>query len=144
MTASETYTVAPMAAENARLAALVLDAYNRWAIEPVLAELDPEIEWRPVIPMLLGGDATGYRGHDGVRRMFGEIRDGFAEVRIELSEVRDLGDRILGIGHMESRGKASGVVTDTPWAFVARLRDGKLLRVQTYLDPAEALADADT
>ena len=143
MTTSETYTVAPMAAENERLAALVLAAYNRWAIEPVLAELDDEIEWRPVIPMLLGGEATGYRGQDAVRRMFGEIRDGVAEVRIELSEVRDLGDRILGIGHMESRGKASGAVTDTPWAFVAHLRDGKLLRVQTYLDPAEALADAD-
>ena len=143
MTASETYTVAPMASENARLAQLVLDAYNRWAVEPVLSELDAEIEWRPVIPMLLGGEATVYRGHDDVRRMFGEIRDGFAEIRIELSEVRDLGDRILGIGHMETRGKASGVVTDTPWAFVARLRDGKLLRVQTYLDPAEALADAD-
>ena len=144
MTASETYTVAPMAAENARLAALVLDAYNRWAIEPVLAELDPEIEWRPVIPMLLGGEATVYRGHDDVRRMFGEIRDAFPEIRIELSEVRDLGDRILGIGRMETRGKASGVVTHTPWAFVGHLRNGKLLRVQTYLDPAEALTDADT
>ena len=143
MTASETYTVAPMAAENERLAALVLDGYNRWAIEPVLAELDEEIEWRPVIPMLLGGEATVYRGHDDVRRMFGEIRDAFPEIRIELSDVRDLGDRILGIGHMETRGKASGVVTDTPWGFVAHLRDGKLLRVQTYLDPEEALADAD-
>lgn len=131
-----------MTAENARLVQLVLDAYNEWAVEPVLAELHPEIEWRPVIPMLLGGDATGYRGHDGVRRMFGEIRGAFAEVNIELAEVRDLGDRIIGIGHMETRGGASGVVTDTPWAFVARLRDGKLLRVQTYLDPEAAVADA--
>ena len=143
MTATETCTVAPMAAENAGLVQLVLDGYNRWAIEPVLSELDAEIEWRPVIPMLLGGEATVYRGHDDVRRMFGEIRDAFPEIRIELSEVRDLGDRVIVIGHMETRGKASGVVTDTPWAFVARLRDGKLLRVRTYLDPAEALADAD-
>src|SRR3954452_3873304 len=143
MTAIEADTVAPMSAESAGLAQLVLDAYNRWAIEPMLSELDAEIEWRPVIPMLLGGDETVYRGHDGVRRMFGEIRDGFAEIRIELSEVRDLGDGIIGIGHMETRGKASGVVTDTPWAFVARLREGKLLRVQTYLNPQEALADAD-
>jgi ketosteroid isomerase-like protein len=131
-----------MAAETAALARLVLDAYNRWAVEPVLAELDPEIEWRPIIPMLVGGEATVYRGHDGVRRMFGEIRDSFGEIRIELDETLEIGDRVVGIGHMHARGSTSGVVTDTAWAFVAELRDGKALRIQTYMDHDEALADA--
>jgi ketosteroid isomerase-like protein len=131
-----------MAAENAALAGLVLDAYNRWAVEPVLAQLDPEVEWRPVIPMLMGGEATVYRGHDGVRRMFGEIRDSFAEIRIELDETLEHGGRVVGIGRMQTRGTASGVVTDTAWAFVAELRDGRALRIQTYLDHDEALAAA--
>jgi ketosteroid isomerase-like protein len=128
--------------DNVGITLRALDAYNRWEVEPMLEDLDPEVEWRPAIPMLLGGEATVYRGHEGVRALFREIRDAFAEIRIEFSEVRDLGDRVVAVGHMRARGKASGAETQTPWAYLAELRDGKGLRIQTYLDPEEALEAA--
>ena len=34
----------------------VIEAYNRRDAEALLRELDTEIEWRPVLPVVLGGD----------------------------------------------------------------------------------------
>ena len=128
--------------DNNAIVLRALGAYNRWEVEPMLEDLDPEVEWRPAIPMLLGGEATVYRGHDGVRELFREIRDAFAEIRVEFSEVRDLGDRVVAVGHMRARGKTSGAETQTPWAYLAELRNGRGFRIQTYLDPDEALEAA--
>ena len=128
-----------VAQEGVELVERALDAYTRWNVEPMLERLHAEVEWRPAIPMLLGGEATVYAGHDGVRRMFREFRDSFAEIHIEFSEIRALGDRVLALGRMRARGKSSGVDTVTPWAYLAELEDGKAIRIQTYLDPDEAL-----
>ena len=81
------------------------------------------------------------RGHEGVRRLFGEIYDAFDEIHVWYSEVRDLGDRVVAIGHIRMRGKGSGAETESPAAVVIDNRDGKAVRVQTYLDPQEALDD---
>lgn len=129
--------------EHVGLTLRALDAYNHWEVEPLLESLDRGVEWRPAIPMLLGGEATVYRGHAGVRRLFREIRDAFAEIRIEFSAIRGVGDRVVAVGHMRARGKASGAETETPWAFLAELRQGKGFRIQTYLDPDEALEAAE-
>ena len=125
--------------EHVGLTLRALDAYNHWDVEPLLASLDRSVEWRPAIPMLLGGDATVYRGHAGVRRLFREIRDSFAEIRIEFSAIRGVGESVVAVGHMRARGKTSGAETETPWAFRAELRHGKGFRIRTYLDPDEAL-----
>ena len=119
-----------------------LDAYNRQDIEAMVEGLDPEVEYHPALPMLLGGEATVYRGHEGVRRLFREIYDAFDEIHAEYSEVRDLGDRVVAVGRIRMRGKGSGAETESPAAVVIDSRDGKAIRVQTYLDPREALEAA--
>ena len=128
-----------VAQQGVELVERARDAYTCWNVEPMLERLHAEVEWRPAIPMLLGGEATVYAGHEGVRRMFREFRDSFAEIHIEFSEIRALGDRVLALGHMRARGKSSGVDTVTPWAYLAELENGKAIRIRTYLDPDEAL-----
>ena len=64
------------------------------------------------------------------------------EIHVEFSEVRDLGDQVLGVGRIRTRGKASGVVTEAPLGYVADFRGGKVTRVRTYLDAREALESA--
>ena len=75
--------------------------------------------------------------------MMRDLNEAFGEIHIEISEIRDLGDRLVAIGRTRTRGKASGAETETPWAFLAELRQGKGFRIQTYLDPDEALAAAE-
>jgi ketosteroid isomerase-like protein len=108
----------------------------------MLEELDPEVEWHSALSILLSGKATVYRGHDGVREWFRELDDALDEIHVEYTDIRDLGDRVVAIGHIRTRGRESGVVTESPLAMVSDTRNGKSVRVRTYLEPAEALQAA--
>jgi len=128
-----------MSQENVKAFKRGLEAGNRGDVETLLQELDPAVEWHSALHALLGGEQTVFRGHDGVREMLRDLNDAFDEIQIEMSEIRDLGDGLVAIGHTRTRGKASGVETDTPLAFVTEIRNGKTISIQAYLDPRQAL-----
>jgi ketosteroid isomerase-like protein len=131
-----------MSEENVEAFKHGLDAFNRRDVEALLEELDPEVVWYPALPVLVGGEATVYRGHDGVREMLRDLCLAFAETHVELSEIRDLGDRLVAIGRTRARGKESGAETESPWGGIAEHKDGRAIRIRTYLDPKEALEAA--
>jgi ketosteroid isomerase-like protein len=91
-----------------------VEAGNRGDVETLLQELDPEVEWHSALHALLGGEQTVFRGHDGVREMFRDAYEAFGAIRIEISEIRDLGDRLVAIGRTRARGKASGADVEAP------------------------------
>jgi hypothetical protein len=45
------------------------------------------------------------RGRQGIEALFADIRDTWEEHRIVIEEIRDLGERVLGLGRLEGRGK---------------------------------------
>jgi len=116
-----------------------IEAYNRRNVEALLRELDTEIEWRPVLPVVLGGDATVYRGHEGVRQLLRDLDEVLAERHLDFSEIREAGDQVVAIGSLRIRGKSSGALSESPFGCVAELKNGKLTRIQTCLDPSDAL-----
>jgi ketosteroid isomerase-like protein len=131
-----------MPGENGDLLRRAVDAYNRGDVEALNRELDPEVEWHPALPGLLAEQAPAYRGHEGIAAMFRDFADVLDLIEFEVSEVRDLGDRVVAIGHIRTRGKASGAETRSPYANVAEVRNGKGIRIRGYLDPREALREA--
>jgi ketosteroid isomerase-like protein len=131
-----------MPQENVEITERALSAYNRRDVEALLETLDQAIEWSPAFPVLLGQEPTVYRGHDGIREMFRDFSEVLDEIQVEYVEIRDLGDRVVAIGRIRTRGKASGAATESPLAAVSDIRDGKAIRVRTYLDPDEALKAA--
>jgi len=131
-----------MSQENVEAFKRGLEAGNRGDIETLLEELDPKVEWHSALHVLLGGEQTLFRGHDGVRKMMRDLNEAFAEIQIEISEIRDLGDRLVAIGRNRTRGNASGAETDTPFALVTEIKNGKTISVRGYLDPGEALEAA--
>ncbi|MGH2966568.1 MAG: nuclear transport factor 2 family protein [Solirubrobacterales bacterium] len=131
-----------MSQENVEAFKRGLEAGNRGDVETLLQELDPEVEWHSALHALLGGEQTVFRGHDGVREMIRDLNEAFGEFRIEISEVRDPGDRLVAIGHVRARGKGSGAETETPFALVTEIKNGKTTSVRGYLDPKEALEAA--
>ena len=66
-----------------------IDAYNRRDVDALLEELDPAVEWRPALPLLLG-EATVYRGHEGARAWLRSLNDVLDEASVEYSEIRIL------------------------------------------------------
>jgi len=131
-----------MSRENVDAFRRAVEAYNRRDVEALVVHAHPDIEWRPAILMKLSGKDTVYRGHDGVRQLMRDIDDTLAEIHVEFPEVRDLGDQVLAVGRIQTRGKASGIATEAPVGYVADFRNGKFVRVRTYLNPGEALEAA--
>jgi hypothetical protein len=71
--------------------------------------------------------------------MLAESWDEFHSV---VDEHRDLGDRVLTLGHLTARGRGSGVTVGAPTASIFDFRDGKVSRVRLSLDHGEALRAA--
>jgi ketosteroid isomerase-like protein len=132
-----------MSQENVEAFKRAIEAANRQDVESFLANCDPEVEWpRPAILMSLGGDAKVYRGHEGVREVLEDVYEVFAELHLEFSEIRDLEDRVVAIGGLRPRGTESGIETVAALGYVVDFKDHKAVRIQTYLDPKEALEAA--
>jgi ketosteroid isomerase-like protein len=131
-----------MSQENVEAFERGLEAGNRGDVDTLLEVLDPDVAWHNALLALMGGEATVYRGHDGVREMIRDLYEAFDEFRIEISEIRDMGDRVVAIGRTRARGKASGADVDTPIGFVAEFRNGKAISIRGHLDPREALEAA--
>jgi ketosteroid isomerase-like protein len=74
--------------------------------------------------------------------MLRDLNEAFGEIHIEISEIRDLGDRLVAIGRNRARGKESGAETVTPLAFVAAVKNGKTISIRAFLDPKKALEAA--
>ena len=66
----------------------------------MLDELHPGVEWYPWLQVQVGGEATLYRGHDGIRDGIRDGDEAFSEIKAEPAEVRDLGERVVAIGHL--------------------------------------------
>jgi ketosteroid isomerase-like protein len=118
------------------------DAYNRHDLDALLEELDPDVEWHPALTVLLGGERTVFRGHQGVREAIQEEDEALAELHVEISEIRDLGHGALAIGRIRARGRESGVQIESPFGALADFRDGKGTRIRTFLDPMDAFEAA--
>jgi ketosteroid isomerase-like protein len=131
-----------MSQENVEAFRRGLEAGNRGDVETLLEVLDPEVAWHSALHALLVGEATAFRGHDGVREMLGDLNEAFGEIQIEISEIRDLGDRLVAIGRTRARGEASGADVETPIGFVTDFKDGTAISIRGYLDPKEALEAA--
>ena len=57
-----------------------------------------------------------------------EVDDAFAEAQVEYLDARDLGQRIVVIGHLRARGKASGAETESPLAWVIEFKSSRTAR----------------
>jgi hypothetical protein len=65
------------------------------------------------------------------------------EFRAENLDVRELpGERILLLGDLVVKGKASGLEMRTPFGQIAYLRDGLVIRLDAFPDHQSALAAA--
>jgi ketosteroid isomerase-like protein len=132
-----------MSQENVETFKRTSEVGPRFDVEALIAEMDPNVEWHAgLLASLAGEQAAVFRGHDGVREMFRDFQDAFAESHMEFPDIRDLGDRVVGLGLFRNRGKASGAEVVSPIAYVVDFRDGKVAHVQTYLDHQQALEAA--
>lgn len=127
-----------MSQENIEAARAFVDALNRGDIEGGLRFVHPEVVYEP----LRAATEGAFVGHDGLRQFWADTTEVFELFQVEYADLRDLGDRVLGIGSISVRGRGSGVETDIPTAGIAEYRDGLLWRFKDYGEARRALEAA--
>jgi ketosteroid isomerase-like protein len=84
-------------------------------------------------------DGRTHTGLDGLRNLWLEWLAPWTTYRMEAEDVIDLGDRVLVLAHVFGRLEGSQAEVENTVASVWTLRDGKIARVEFYIDRAEAL-----
>jgi ketosteroid isomerase-like protein len=124
-----------MSDQNVNLLRRAADAISRGDDGAVVETAHPDAVFEP----LRAATEGVYRGHEGVSRYLADTADAFEIFEITYTDVRDLGDRVLAIGSVRMRGRASGLESEIPHAAIAEFRDGLIWRYKDYGETGLAL-----
>ena len=116
-----------------------VEAFNRRDIQAVIADADPEIEldeWREA------PGARSYRGPEGVHAAIESWFETWEWMEVEIADIVDAGDRVLVILDQRAKGSGSGAEVEIRSHNVYTFRDGKVVRIQLFIDPEPALEAA--
>jgi ketosteroid isomerase-like protein len=126
---------------NVALVRELIEAWNAGDRERWVPDLDPEVEIRTIRARL---ETRPYRGVEGFRKALADFDEDWEQVNFEVQDVRGTGsdELVVATTQMTSRGRASGVELEVPLALLWEFRDGLIVRVESFSDPAEALREA--
>ena len=127
-----------MSKENVEVVRAANEAFSRGDVEAALAALDPDIEWHATV----GGIDEGrmYRGHDEVIKGFIDYFGVWERLEMRAESYIDAGgDDVVVFHHEVAKGRKSGVVVETDTATVQTVREGRIVRVRSYMDRMQAL-----
>jgi ketosteroid isomerase-like protein len=103
-----------------------------------LDEIHPDVEIQTGIGDAFQGEP--FRGHAGARQWLASLDENFETWEVIMDEVREQGDTVLVLGSVHARGRGSGIelMQDVGWIY--EFEDGRMIRLQTYYDRAQAVA----
>jgi ketosteroid isomerase-like protein len=98
--------------------------------------LHPDIRWhtRADLP-----DTATHRGHDGAAALMAEWFGAFDDLRVDVEELIDAGDRVVVVLRLHGRARGSAHEVDMSETHVLTMRDGKVTEIHEYQTKAEAL-----
>ena len=123
--------------DNVELVRGVFAAFAARDFDAIAPVLDPELEIRPAIAG--GPEGVVYYGPEGMREFWREVDAVWDEFLVDAHEFRDLGAKVLVLGRVHARGGESGIELDTAGGWLAEVRAGRMVRFQSFTDPAAAL-----
>ena len=126
--------------ENVDVVRKGYEAFGRGDIKGLLAQLDPDVEWRTPGPADLP-TAGQRRGHDGVEEFF-QTLSGLLDVeRFETKQFIAQGDMVMVIGDDTSRVKATGAALEFRFVHAFTVRNGKVVTFDEYADVSALVAE---
>jgi ketosteroid isomerase-like protein len=134
------YCSAPMSERNVEIVRRLYESVNRRHWDRLAELLDPDVAQHGTVGGL--GEGNVVRGVSEIRQMYEKGGEVWDEQRIEPEKLIDAGDRVVVFQLEYQRGKSSGVELVVETAAVLDLRDGRVVRIQGYMDRATALQAA--
>lgn len=121
---------------NVAVIEAVYDAFRRRDLPAVFALLADDVEIYQSSAIPWGGT---YRGHEGAATFFTNLMTAITST-VTLERCVDAGDHVVAIGRSHGTVNGSGAPFDVPIAHVWTLRDGKIVRVEYFIDLPTILA----
>ena len=112
------------------------EALARGAAASSLGLKHPDIEYINPSGAVEPGTRRGIAAYEDAMR---SINDAFADVRIEVREMKDVGDRVVVLATYIARGRSSGAQRENEDGYIWTVRDGQAVSFQWFNDPVKAL-----
>src|SRR2546421_12888611 len=126
-----------MCQEKVGVAQRARSAWNAGDVETLAALIDSDAVFMPFRSQLEG---VVYLGPRGVRQFARDSAEEWDFLRIADAEYRAVGDeRVLILGQMEGRGRASGMDLRVPAAWVMHIRNARIAALRAYSKYEDAL-----
>lgn len=107
------------------------------------ADLDAAVGcWHPCIEWAIAKEHPEARmlsGREAVVAYLRDWEDVLNGAHLEIDRFVDAGARVVAVGTVHGTGAGSGAAVKVPIAFVCTVGEGRLLRVEEYLQPSQAL-----
>jgi ketosteroid isomerase-like protein len=84
-------------------------------------------------------DHAIYRGFEAITKLFASWFEAYLDIRVVPLEVRVVGERVFAWTRYSGHAASSGLAIDMELANMLTLEDGRIRRLEEYLDRAEAL-----
>jgi len=127
-----------MSRDNLALVLRFEDSWSRADLEAALACVasDFEFDWSNSIGPFKGT----YRGHEGLRKFWSEVREAWENFSPQAEDHIDCGDdRLITLDVVRARGRGSGIDMEAHGAMLGTLRGGKIARIKMFQNKDEAL-----
>jgi ketosteroid isomerase-like protein len=128
-----------MSEENVEIVRSALASFDR-SLDGAAEFWDSEIDWRAIEGA--PDDIGVFKGHEAMRRYYGQWYETFDEIQVETEELIDAGDQVAAVLRVLGRMKGSDANIDMRLGVVYTVRDGLIVRGREYASRAEALVAA--
>ena len=125
-----------MSQENVEIVRAIHEALARGESPAALHLLHPDIEYVNPPGAVEPGTRRGIVAYEDALR---SINEAFENIRIDVREIKDVGDQVVVFATYTARGRASGVQRENEDAYVWTVRDGRAVGFRWFREPAEAL-----
>jgi uncharacterized protein len=129
-----------MSSTALKLLERAFEDYRSGGLEALLRYVDPEVEFHEDARF---PEAGVYRGTDAFRTYVERFQEAFEEFHFEVEDWIDAGEgRVVGLTRAGGPGKDSGADVRQRSAWIFTVRDGRVVRMDAYLDRDEGLTAA--
>jgi uncharacterized protein len=124
-----------MSQENVEIVRGLFEAYARGDLDALMEAYDPEVE---IVTLMTGT----YHGPEGARQAIEEGRRTLRGWKLDPNELIDVGDSVIAIAHIRGAGQHSGIALGDLMALAFTIRNGLIIRQQSFRSKEEALEAA--
>jgi ketosteroid isomerase-like protein len=127
-----------MSQQNVEIVRCIYDAYVSGDFEAAFSRIDPDVTF----DVSIHPEGEVYRGHQGVAEALRTWTGTWEGFRLEVQELIDAGDHIIGVEHQSGRGRGSGLPLSQTYFSVFTIADAQVTRIAWVQSRADALEAA--